>query len=506
MDDLANKLFNIHLKTDAKVDQTNEQLKQITAQLGTINKNITNLSATMTEEFLGVKIDLIEAQVGIIKSLYQEYITTLNSIGTEEWNQNPQLNRQHLKTVGESIQKDILPALALIHTYLADQQEQSLFCKAIKQSFITHTDLITHYRAMRAVLLTYLAHQAKGIFLIQAVQQDPQVKLANHAELLNDARRNIDVQESRFKDWFGHRSETLARRLLLEPNNEIPITFCAGPDNLALNFDVFSPCILNIADATGDYIQWYIKCWSDLNEASSHTDHTFKIRCWTPSGRDNGDLGVWLGHIQNHADDRVVVGGGGNGWRLCPVANDRIQLQRVDSHDGDRTLRWDIKECSVVNDRKPEEIHQQFAIFPTLELGVGNTLGYVWNGGQVIGAGYHRLKPGIPLVSYNGKWRFEMLPDTGHLRLAELPDLKHVLWEYTEKDRPDIAPGELWFQTDGNFVAYKQQNDQSAENSFWSSATNLGIADHGWIILTDDGHLEVRVAQEEGFRVVKRLA
>ena len=127
---------------------------------------------------------------------------------------------------------------------------------AIKQSFITHTDLITHYRAMRAVLLTYLAHQAKGIFLIQAVQQDPQVKLANHAELLNDARRNIDVQESRFKDWFGHRSETLARRLLLEPNNEIPITFCAGPDNLALNFDVFSPCILNIADATGDYIQW----------------------------------------------------------------------------------------------------------------------------------------------------------------------------------------------------------------------------------------------------------
>ena len=99
-----------------------------------------------------------------------------------------------------------------------------------------------------------------------------------------------------------------------------------------------------------------------------------------------------------------------------------------------------------------------------------------------------------------------MLPDTGHLRLAELPDLKHVLWEYTEKDRPDITPGELWFQTDGNFVAYKQQNDQSAGYSFWSSATNLGIADHGWIILTNEGHLEVRVAQEGGFRVVKRLA
>jgi hypothetical protein len=55
----------------------------------------------------------------------------------------------------------------------------------------------------------------------------------------------------------------------------------------------------------------------------------FKIRYWTPSGRDNGDLGVWLRHVQNHADDRVVIGGGDNGWRLCPVANDRFQLQRV---------------------------------------------------------------------------------------------------------------------------------------------------------------------------------
>lgn len=106
-----------------------------------------------------------------------------------------------------SAQNDILPAWSLINTYLADQQDQSLFCEAVKQSFITHTDLITHYRALRAVLLTYLAHQVKGILLIQAVQQDPEVKLANHVELLNDARRKIDVQESRFTDWFGCRSE-----------------------------------------------------------------------------------------------------------------------------------------------------------------------------------------------------------------------------------------------------------------------------------------------------------
>jgi predicted PurR-regulated permease PerM len=72
VDDLANNLFNIRLKTDAKVDRTNEQLKEVTAQLGTIINNITKLSSTITKEFLGVKVDLIEAQMVITKSLYHE--------------------------------------------------------------------------------------------------------------------------------------------------------------------------------------------------------------------------------------------------------------------------------------------------------------------------------------------------------------------------------------------------------------------------------------------------
>lgn len=507
VDDLANKLFHIHLKTDAKVEQTNEQLKQITAQLTTINNNITNLSTTMTEEFLGVKVDTVEAYVGIISNLYQEYITTLKAVGSDAWNQNPQQNRQHFKTVGDAIQDKVFPALSQIHTFLANQEDRSLFAKAIKQSCLNHADLITHYRAMRAMFTTYLAHQAKGIFLIQAVQQDPQVTLANHNEMLKSALENIESQEIRFTNWFGRRCETLARRLLLEPDNEIPITICAGPNDLALNFANFSPVILNIADADGDYVQWYMKCWADLKRASERTDHTFKIRCWTPSGGNTADLGTWLGQVPNHADDRAVIGHGDNGWRLCPVAKDRVQLQRVHSKDGDRTLAWGYPECGVVRDRKSEDIHQQFSIFPTRELGVGSTLGYEWDGKKVLGAGHHRLKPGIPLVSSNGKWRFEMMPETGHLRLAELPELKNVVWQFTKKDQPEIAPGEIKFQVDGNLVAYKKENVQDAASSFWSSATNMGIAERGWVVVTDDGHLDIRVAQAEGegFKVVKRL-
>jgi hypothetical protein len=76
-----------------------------------------------------------------------------------------------------------------------------------------------------------------------------------------------------------------------------------------------------------------------------------------------------------------------------------------------------------MNDQNLEEIHQQFAIGPTLELGVGNTLGYMWNGGHVVSASYNRLKPAILLVTSYHKWIFEMLPNTRHRRLAELLDL-----------------------------------------------------------------------------------
>jgi hypothetical protein len=103
------------------------------------------------------------------------------------------------------------------------------------------------------------------------------------------------------------------------------------------------------------------------------------------------------------------------------------------------------------------------------------------------------LIPGVYLESSNRSYRL-YYRENGNVEIVKMPE-GMVVWRPIS-DTP--KPGRLMLQSDGNFVAYSDQN-----KPYWSSDKYFKdeqyVYQHSSLRLRDDGKIEVRVGDKEPF-------
>ncbi|RFU74659.1 hypothetical protein TARUN_7571 [Trichoderma arundinaceum] len=465
-------------KNAEEIAALREQLQGIFVRFNELDESITHLQNSMDDSFFGIKLELIQQAVDRINGTYEMYTSALKALlRFEKPEKVPGSYRARLNDLGMQIASvsGVYADLKKIHSGLV-MGDQNLLIQAHRQTLRQDADVIAQSIRLKAFLANYLAVQVRGIILMMWASADPDVPFQDADDNIQRIWDNIDFQGDYYPTVVGEHLDAFARRVFANPNEPVVIQFWSARTRTRHGF---KPSIGEYYGAgySDQHHLWTAELAQKISADSfdANIEYSFIFRSYKLRSES-----MRLCCKNDHSS--CIYSESDATWKIIPVGGLPVKLQcKTSTSKGNNA--WAGLEASHIYrydayepNSGPANRTFHFVIGRAEDMGVTRCL---FKDDEPIPAG-------VPVMSTNLRWRFEISSETGFLQLIDTKSGK-IEWQVTQgsgETMPD-PQGYLEFGSDSNLVVRRK------DGRIWWKSESV-IPEKGMLgscfLLTDEGY------------------